>query len=492
MTTRLTDTERTLLSAHCDGELDGSEQDVVERLLAGSEEARDYVRDLRSLTEFSQTAFPAAPAIGAGVGFGSKLTSGAIQTAARTASTSSFGIGWGVAGLAAAAVTTVAVLTTMLGGDDAPVSSRPPRTIASAPARRTDVARAGLDLSSSALMVPAITSEELIDFAVSGRLPIDSTRTCYVSVAPRQGALSINMHASAGTVPTRLSGFDLRAVPGIDSLERAIRTSLLQSDDNGLAVSFDLPSLRLRVLEELQEAAEDLPAEFRRSMDDTRLALEREYLSLSTELRRSQLDARRGSDASTRYVVIAGSDLPRPTAFGAPTTFTVTTNDRRVRTLELTSSEIGTLGAFVGSQLAETPVAETARAGSPRDGSLDRSAPVRYRSATPAARVFIRRHGGASRTAASARPTLLPDLADSTISFEQLQILRERGQTLDGIFIDSEQLIQRATIILQRADSIRRHIEIIRMQQDANGADDGTGDDLETPPADDQPEAKPD
>jgi hypothetical protein len=106
--------------------------------------------------------------------------------------------------------------------------------------------------------------------------------------------------------------------------------------------------------------------------------------------------------------------------------------------------------------------------------------------------VFIRRHGGASRTAASARPTLLPDLADSTISFEQLQILRERGQTLDGIFIDSEQLIQRATIILQRADSIRRHIEIIRMQQDANGADDGTGDDLETPPADDQPEAKPD
>jgi hypothetical protein len=457
MTTRLTDNERTLLSAHRDGELAGADAARAERLLESSAEAREYVRDLRSLTEFSQAAFPAAPAIGvgAGIGIAGKLTSGAIQTAARTTAKSGAGLTWGLVGLAAAAVTTVAILTSTLGGGETPAT--PVSTQIADRNRPVDIHPASLDMSSSAVMVPAITSEELIDFAVSGRLPIDSSRRCYVSVAPQKGALAINVHGAAGTVPPRLSGLDLRAVPGIDSIERAIRTSLLQSEGNGLAVSYDLPSLRLRVLEELQEVADELPEEIRRTMDGTRADLEREYQRLSSELRHSQLDTRRGSDAPVRYAVIAGTDLPKAATFGSPIgAFTITTNDKRCRTFEVTSSELGTLGVF---------------AGTPRVTVLERPTRARVPSAAPA-RVFVRRPSTAARAASAPAVAVAPTAQDSTITFEQIQIMRQRGETLDGIFVNSEAFIERATRILQRADSIRRHIEVIRRQQLENVKDD--------------------
>lgn len=466
MTTKLTDTERTLLSALRDGELSGAEKVHAERLMETSEEAREYLRDLRSLTDISRSSFPAPSVTGIGAGLGSKLSSAAIQTAARTTSKSGMILGWGATGLAAAAVATIAVLSSTPGGD---VAEKPVPPAAASNANAASVVMASLDVDSSALMVPAITSRELIDFAMSGRLPIDSTRECYLSVAPRMGALSIAVHEAPGDVPIELGAFDLRAVPGIDSLQRAIRTSVLQSEENGLAVSCELPSLRLRVLAELQEVGHELPASLRRTMVGTLAKLELEFRHFGPDPQRPS--ARRTNASATRYFVVNDADLRKRIDNGLRNvSFTITAGDDNVRTLELSGAEIERLASFVDRHSVD--IARTSI-----------NAPADVVTVTPSRpKVFMRRPPTAAR-AGRAVPQA-PALADSTISFEQIQMMRRRGQTLDGIFTETEAFIDRATMILQRADSIRRHIEIIRMQQV-----DGAREDLDFADEDDDTEA---
>jgi hypothetical protein len=477
MTTRLTDNERSLLSAYRDGEVSGGEKAQAERLLEASQEAREYLHDLRSLNQISNAVFPAVSASAVGVGMGSKLTSSAIQSAAHGATHTGASIGWGWIGLAAAAATTVAVLTATLGDDDA---SSAPRAAVSAPT--VGVTPAGLEVDSSALLVPAITNQELIDFAMTGQLPIDSSRECYLTVAPKQGELAIEVHTAPKSVSAELQRIDLGAVPGIDSIERAIRTSLLQSSGKGIAVRADLPTLRLRVLAELEES-DDLPADVRRAMSSTRVELEREYQRMSGELRSSRLSARRDRDASgqTRYLVIAGTDLQKSaSAPGSPAALTFSIDDDRIQTIDVSKSELRDLAARVEAPRtidAQRPV-ET-----PRSAVASRPSESRVRFVTSGAPRGATRRATNSRSA-DAQQTVAPSAPDSaaSISFEEVQQMQQRNQTLDGYYSRTEHWLIRAERILQRADSIR--VMIRRMRETTPPADSGAqaedGDQMDT------------
>jgi hypothetical protein len=460
MTTRLTDTERTLLSAYRDGEVSGSEKARAEQLLDASPEAREYLGDLRSLQEISGVAFPVAPTVGAGAGFGSKLTSSAIQSAARTSAGTGFSAGWGLAGLAAAAITTIAVLTATLGGDD-PADT--PRPMSAAGRPEVPVKLAGLDVDSTSLLVPQITNAELIDFAVTGQLPIDSARKCYLTVAPQKGEIAIKVHGRTPRLSADLMRLDLAGVPGIDSLERAIRTSLLQSDNNGIAVSTDLPSLRLRVLAELQEVAGELPSDVRRSMSGTRMELERECQQLKGELRQSKLDERRERGAGqARFLVIAGTDLPKGVnGGGTGLSVTFTSNDQRVQTMEVSHSDIGALAAMCAPRPAQA---------------------VR----TPGSRSRVTMAASSPRTVSTRRPIRIPQVSaqantstvgtdTAAITYDEIRLMQRRNQTLDGFFIQTENWISRAERILERADSIREAIRLYRIQDGARLVPDSAG-----------------
>src|SRR5687768_16601770 len=110
MITRLTDIERTLLSAYRDGELSDTEKAAAEKLLAASSDAREYLSDLRSLNEISRAMFPSSPAGGTDTGFGSNITGAAIQSAARTGR-GAFGRGRSAIGAGAVAVAIIAFVT---------------------------------------------------------------------------------------------------------------------------------------------------------------------------------------------------------------------------------------------------------------------------------------------------------------------------------------------------------------------------------------------
>ena len=460
MTTRLTDTERTLLSAYRDGELSAQERAEADRLLASSPEAREYLIDLRSLARFSAAAFPTSDA--AGAAFGTKLTSGAIQTAARSAGRASLGGRWLMTGIAGAAAVVVAVVSLSIGDADAPAASST-RSSAPSTAPRTTHANAQntlLSVDASSLLVPAITHADLIDFAVSGCLPIDASRDRYVTVRQQSGQIAIKMHDAPSNLGRSLGGIRLDAVPGLDSLGRAIRTSLLQSDGNGLAVNVDLPSLRLGVIEALQEAADELP------MSAARQELDREYLRLSNELKQSRLDWRRERDNGVRYVVVAGTDLQKAVDRHEDVTYTFAPNDRRVQTLVLSGSDRGSLDALVRMPLLTAAPVEP-----------------RTRASSPVQRVFTRRPLAARAPGKRANTAAVS--SDTAISFETIQHMQSRGQTLDGVFNSTEHWFDRAEQILERAEEIRRRIEILRQRQlaapDSSAGDSSNDDEIVGP-----------
>ncbi|MBC8145141.1 MAG: hypothetical protein H7X80_06105 [bacterium] len=62
-------------------------------------------------------------------------------------------------------------------------------------------------------------------------------------------------------------------------------------------------------------------------------------------------------------------------------------------------------------------------------------------------------------------------VADSTvISFQEIQQMQSRGQTLDGVFNSTEEWLIRAEKILLDAERIRKHIEVLRKEREIRSA----------------------
>ncbi len=307
----LTDNQRTLLSAYHDGELSGTEQTLVEDLLASSQDARAYLDDLQAVNRLSLDAFPAVTSTGefSGATVSTKLSAEAIKTAAEKAALAKGTVtgSWAVTGLVSvtAAVVTGAVLL-FSGGpstDNGSISDPLPLT-SPAPANAvpelagTIVSPPVLD--SSNLMVPPMTPDDLVRFAVNGILPIGAERTHYITVDETDNESNPQQLETAESLPTPLFGFDFAGQFTFDSLQSILRTSLLQYSEEDIAVRSDLPELRMQLIDQLQELKQ-LPAQTKQQLHEIRRRIELQQLPKHTVVRAPHTNE---AEEDVEYIVV--------------------------------------------------------------------------------------------------------------------------------------------------------------------------------------------
>lgn len=311
MSHRLSDSDRTLLSAFMDGELNAGEIRDAEQLLGSSEEARTYLGQLRAVRSFSVQAFPAVP-IGAATGTAAaagKLTASAISAAAKkSAIAKGFIFGpWSTFGVVAAAASiAVGVTVAMNGGGGAKQHSEvihPAASVVQAAALASPVS-----VDTNALIVPPMTPAEVVRFAVNGTLPIDSKRKQYLTLAAHgQDSMVVALHDG----PPADFAMDLDNVAPsqwreLDSVHRALRTALLQYKGGNIAISCDIPSLQLKTLEHLSRIGSQFPPKLQEELSDAKHRIEAARAKLDA-LRIAKMPNMRSNRIP--YVVISLNDL---------------------------------------------------------------------------------------------------------------------------------------------------------------------------------------
>ncbi|MEO5928801.1 MAG: hypothetical protein ABIR47_02605 [Candidatus Kapaibacterium sp.] len=276
---KLSEIDQTLLSAYLDNEVSAAERLSAEQLLATSAHARAYLGELRAVGELSEAGVIAPAAIAALPG-AAKLTGSAIETIARQAviKKAMALTALKVAGVAttAAAVVTGAVL---IMGHPA-VKEKPPTAHANvAPRENAQPAAAQrvASLDTNDFLVPPMTAADLYAFAVHGTLPMDSRRECFITVAPKgKDSLEVHLHADSPVdLREEFKEFDEADLHILDSIQRVIRTSLIQYSNGNIALRADIPSIRLGAIRTLERANAQLPAQIRAELDRTRAELDR-------------------------------------------------------------------------------------------------------------------------------------------------------------------------------------------------------------------------
>lgn len=277
----LSDIERTLLSAYMDGELSTSEASRAEALLASSEEARSYLRELRVVDTLSSNAFtvPGATAAAGGSvagGFSSKLSAGAIEAAAEKAIVAkAVTVGsWGLAGVIGTAAA-VAVGIALSVQTPSPVAKSPVAAIerphAASVQSAAPSAQPMVNLDTTNLIVPPMTTSDILAFAVHGTLPLDAKRSRFITLETKgKDSLAVQVHNRAPRdIDRALATIDLSQGQLLDSIERVIRTSLIQSKE-GIALRADIPALRLGAIRSFEQAAPRMPIQVREQLDRCR------------------------------------------------------------------------------------------------------------------------------------------------------------------------------------------------------------------------------
>ena len=281
MTYKLSQIDRTLLSAYLDGEVSPAERLRAEQLLKGSEEARSYLRDLQAVNYLSGAAI-AVPAVGAAgtasVGISAKLTGNAIQAAAKRAAVTkaSSALGsWGIVGLASAAAAVVAGVALSVNTP----ATQPRTTIdrdradrVAATRKETIPVAPALDIDTSNLLVPPMTTSDLYAFALHGTLPIGAKRNCFITLAAQGGdSLQVKVHSKAPEeIAPDIAAIEPREAQTLDSLQRVIRTSVIHYANGGVALRADIPQVRLAAIRTLEQVA---PRLTREKFERTRLQL---------------------------------------------------------------------------------------------------------------------------------------------------------------------------------------------------------------------------
>ncbi len=269
---RLSDHERTLLSAFLDGEVSAMERRTAEELLSGSEEARAYLREIRAVNNLSVEAFP--PLLADAVGtLGSSFSGSGISTAAQKTSMLNglFSSTWGVAGVAASAAAIVAAVS--LSGDQ-PRTGNPTASKPVAVHEQNTPSTAPFDTSH--LIVPAMTPAELVGFAVQGTLPIDAGRDRFLTVRTKgEDSFAINVRNGVPVeVREPFQGITLGSSSGLDTVQRAIRSSVKALKDGGIALRRDFMWQRHRLIDYLQNRRVLLPADLQAPLRQARRTLE--------------------------------------------------------------------------------------------------------------------------------------------------------------------------------------------------------------------------
>ncbi|MEP7219405.1 MAG: hypothetical protein ABI876_10835, partial [Bacteroidota bacterium] len=132
-------------------------------------------------------------------------------------------------------------------------------------------------LDTNDFLVPPMTAADLYAFAVHGTLPMDSRRERFITVAPKgKDSLEVHLHADSPVDPREeFKEFDEVDLHILDSIQRVIRTSLIQYSNGNIALRADIPSIRLGAIRTLERANAQLPAQIRAELDRTRAELDR-------------------------------------------------------------------------------------------------------------------------------------------------------------------------------------------------------------------------
>lgn len=283
MSYNLSNTERTLLSAYLDGEISATERVQAEQLLTRSEGARAYLNEIRAVDALSGSVLTGTSileAAGNAAPFSAKLSGKAIEAAAEKAIYSkAVALGsWGLAGVAGVAAVVVGVALSVTTPSRPVAGKLPSRSV---PQSRTATApemiatAPVIDLDTSNLLVSPMTPSDLFAFAVDGTLPIKSNKGSYITLAPQgKASMALEVHADAPEdISERLPSLDAPALAMFDSIQRVVRTSLLQYSNERIALRADLQSLRLGVIRSFERAAPHMPMEIRERLDRSRMQI---------------------------------------------------------------------------------------------------------------------------------------------------------------------------------------------------------------------------
>ncbi len=282
MSYNLSNTERTLLSAYLDGEISATERVQAEQLLTRSEGARAYLNEIRAVHDLSGSVLTGTSILegSSGAPFSAKLSGKAIEAAAEKAIYSkAVALGsWGLAGVAGVAAVAVGMVLSVATPSRPVAGNTSPRPV---PQSRTMTApevtatAPVIDLDTSNLLVSPMTPSDLFAFAVDGTLPIKSTKGSYITLAPQgKASMALEVHADAPEdISERLLSFDAPALAMFDSIQRVVRTSLLQYSNERIALRADLQSLRLGVIRSFERAAPHMPMEIRERLDRSRMQI---------------------------------------------------------------------------------------------------------------------------------------------------------------------------------------------------------------------------
>ena len=247
MSYKLTEKEKTLLSAYHDGELSSAEHAEVEKLLRRSTEAQSWLRGADAVRRLSMTAVVLPEAASRST----KLTGSAIAAASRRG-----GVGT-VSYMVHSPWTAVGLLSLLLIGAVYLMDPFAPSSEGLTATNRV-VSTSGemspetvtLPASDTKSMVPPITPRDLIGFAVDGMLPVNADRTKYLAV----GSPNHSSDEMVRELESQLSGLASVHLLTLDSLAKLLRSAVLQARNGTYAVRQDLSALREDVIEQIERA----------------------------------------------------------------------------------------------------------------------------------------------------------------------------------------------------------------------------------------------
>jgi hypothetical protein len=172
---------------------------------------------------------------------------------------------WGLAGLASAAATAVVGVALSLN-----TSTPPPRPTTTKDHAGRTIARPevtpvapALDLDTSNLLVPPMTTSDLYAFALHGTLPIGAKRERFITLATSGGdSLQVKVHSKAPEdITPDIAAIEPLEAHALDSLQRVIRTSVIHYANGGVALRADIPQVRLAAIRTLEQMAPHLTRE---------------------------------------------------------------------------------------------------------------------------------------------------------------------------------------------------------------------------------------
>ncbi|MDB5034259.1 MAG: hypothetical protein JWQ98_1500 [Chlorobi bacterium] len=284
---KLSEIDRTLLSAYLDNEVSAVERLRAEQLLASSGHARAYLGELRAVGQLSEAGV-IVPAVMTSLPGATRLTGSAIETIARRAAIKK-AMAFTALKIAGVATTAAAVVTGVVLITRHPVVKEKPPTAHARVAPRETVspvaAQPVANLDTNVFLVPPMTAADLYAFAVHGTLPMDSKRERFITVAPKgKDSLEVHVHADSPVdLREEFKEFDEADLHILDSIQRVIRTSLIQYSNGNIALRADIPSIRLGAIRTLERAKAQLPAQLREQLNRTRAELDRLRPELAAE-----------------------------------------------------------------------------------------------------------------------------------------------------------------------------------------------------------------